>query len=306
MSAAPLDAPRRRDIADLKPSSTIRLGSTADWVAATDDAVWVGSTGPNAVHRIDATTGQVLAVAVPGKPLAGLATGFGSLWVPVCSETPAVARVDLARRQLADLFPVSFAAPEGGITTGSGSVWLMTDHAGTLTGLNPETGSAHRTLRVPAGSYNPLHSGGLLWVTRVAGSTVTAIDPVTAAAVATVQTGPAPRFLAAGYGSLWILNQGDGTLARIDARTQSLTATISLGTPGEGGDIAVGGGMVWTTVRGVPLSAVDASTGRLRCQWIGNGGDSLGVAHDSLWLINCRAGELSRIDLRTVLGQCGA
>ncbi len=60
---------------------------------------------------------------------------------------------------------------------------------------------------MPAGSYNPLHSGGLLWVTRVAGSTVTAIDPVTAAAVATVQTGPAPRFLAAGYGSLWILNQ---------------------------------------------------------------------------------------------------
>ncbi len=102
------------------------------------------------------------------------------------------------------------------------------------------------------------------------------------------------------------LESGDGTLARIDARTQSLTATISLGTPGEGGDIAVGGGMVWTTVRGVPLSAVDASTGRLRCQWIGNGGDSLGVAHDSLWLINCRAGELSRIDLRTVLGQCGA
>jgi streptogramin lyase len=307
MGVASLHAPSRRDIADLQTLSTIRLGAKADWVAVTDDSVWVGSTGPNAVHQIDAATGQVVAVVdVPGEPCAGLATGFGSLWVPLCAKRPAVARVDLLKRQLTGVFPVNLVTAEAGVTTGSGNVWLMTDHAGTLTGLNPLTGSVRRTLQVPAGSYNPLFSGGLIWVTRAAGATVTAVDPVAGDPVVSIDTGPEPRFLAAGYGAIWTLNQGDGTLSRIDARSKLLTATVQLDTPGPGGDIAVGGGMVWTTVRGVPLSAVDAYTAKVRCQWFGNGGDSVGVAHGSIWLINCRAGEISRIGLQAVLSQCGA
>lgn len=306
MGAASHHAPKRRDITELQPTSTIRLGATADWVAVTDDSVWVGSTGPNAVHQIDAATGQVVAtVEVPGEPRAGLATGFGSLWVPLCAVTPAVARVDLLERRLTGVFPVNLVTAEAGVTTGSGSVWLMTDHAGTLTGLNPGTGSVQQTLQVPTGSYNPLFGEGLIWVTRVAGATVTAVDPVTAAPKS-IDTGPAPRFLTAGYGAIWTLNQGDGTLSRIDARSKLVTATTRLDTPGLGGDIAVGGGMVWTTVRGVPLSAVDACTAELRCQWIGNGGDSVGVAHGSIWLINCRAGEISRFALETALSQCRA
>lgn len=306
MCAAPVHTPKRRDITDLKPLATIQLGATADWVAVTDDSVWVGSTGPNAVHQIDAATGQLVAtVHVPGKPCAGLATGFGSLWVPLCADTPAIAKIDLLKRQLTGVFPVSLVIAEAGVTTGYGNVWLMTDHAGTLAGLNPLTGSVHQTLQVPAGSYNPLFSGGLIWVTRVAGASVTAVDPVSTAPVALIDIGPAPRFLTAGYGAIWTLNQGDGTLSRIDARSRLVTATTRLDTPGLGGDIAVGSGMVWTTVRGVPLSAVDAYTAELRCQWIGNGGDSVGVAHGSIWLINCRAGEISRIALEAALRQCG-
>lgn len=85
-----------RPIGELKPSVTIRLGETADWVALTSDAVWVGSTGPNAVHRIDSKTSQRAAtVKLPGEPCAGLAIGFGSLWIPLCGRTPRLARVDL-------------------------------------------------------------------------------------------------------------------------------------------------------------------------------------------------------------------
>src|SRR5580693_1711868 len=111
----------RRSIAELTPEATIHVGKTADWVAITADAVWVGSTGPFAVHRIDPQTNQVVAsVALPGEPCAGLATGFGSLWVPMCTAKPSLAKVDLAANRLTAVFDVGPAAAEGGITAGAG------------------------------------------------------------------------------------------------------------------------------------------------------------------------------------------
>jgi hypothetical protein len=46
--------------ASLKPSATIELGGTADWALVTNDAVWVASTKPYAVLRIDRSTNKIL------------------------------------------------------------------------------------------------------------------------------------------------------------------------------------------------------------------------------------------------------
>ena len=35
--------------ASLKPSATLKIGGTADWVLVTDDAVWVAATKPYSV-----------------------------------------------------------------------------------------------------------------------------------------------------------------------------------------------------------------------------------------------------------------
>src|SRR5215467_12399768 len=78
LSASADNAPavRLRPIAELQATAVVRVGATADWVAITEDAVWVGSTGPFAVHRIDPHTNQRAAtVTLPGEPCAGLATG---------------------------------------------------------------------------------------------------------------------------------------------------------------------------------------------------------------------------------------
>jgi virginiamycin B lyase len=48
-----------------------------------------------------------------------------------------------------------------------------------------------------------------------------------------------------------------------------VTATITLGIPGPGGDITWGAGSIWTTVSGVPLTAVDGKTNQVLRQWIG-------------------------------------
>ncbi|MBS0396612.1 MAG: hypothetical protein JSR54_18475, partial [Proteobacteria bacterium] len=110
-------------------------------------------------------------------------------------------------------------------------------------------------------------------------------------------TGPRPRFLAAGGGSLYTLNQGDGTLTRIDLASRRPLATIALGTPGPGGDVAVGAGSVWTTMMGVPITATDLATDQVRRRWVGPGGDSLALTADALWLTDYHGGSVSRYAL---------
>lgn len=293
-----------RMISELKPTAIIHLGKTADWVAITPDAVWVGSTGPFAVNRIDPKTNTWTAtVKLGGEPCAGLATGFGSLWVPLCGKYPRLAKVNLASNELS-VFDVGPAAAEGGVTTSPDSVWLVIDKHGSLARIDPTDGGVRQTIRVPAGSYNPLYAEGQIWVTRADGSEITSVDAVTGAVLSTTPTGPGPRFLTAGAGAVWTLNQGDGSLTRVDARTRQVTHTTPLGIPGKGGDISFGGGMIWTTVWKVPLSMVDGASAALLCRWLGPGGDSLGIGHGAIWLTDYHAGTISRIELKDALMHC--
>lgn len=284
-------------------AATIKVGRTADWVTITADRVWVGSTGPNAVNAIDPRTNAVFSVALPGRPCAGLAADRQSVWVPLCSETPQLARVDRRTRRISGVFPVGPPAGEGGIAIGAGSIWLVTDRAGSLARIDPVSGAVVRVIQLPAGSYNPVFAGGMLWVTRVDGAEVSVVDPGTNTVVSSVPVGPNPRFTAAGAGAVWTLNQGDGTLSRIDTTRRSATVQ-PLETAGRGGDVAVQDGRVWTTMMKTPLTVSDARTGMPLCQWKGEGGDSLNVGHGAVWLTNLRAGTVSRIPLRTLPADC--
>ena len=301
---APLIHPK--PITDLKPIATLRLGETADWVAITADAVWVGSTGPFAVHRIDPRTNRRVAVVeLPGEPCAGLATGFGSLWVPLCTERRSLAKVDLSHSRLTAVFDIGPAREEGGVTTSRDSVWLVSDVNGSLARIDPKSGALRQTIQLPRGSYNPLYAMGRIWVTHAEGSELTSVDTVTGAVIATARTGPNPRFLTASPKAVWTLNQGDGSLTRVDSRT-TLTVTTPLGIPGHGGDIKYGDGLIWTTVRKIPLSAVDSKTSKVLCQWVGEGGDSLGIGHGSIWLTDYHGGTVTRFDLKDAAARCRA
>lgn len=306
---APSDAVARdayRPIQELTPTATIHLGKTADWVAISDHGVWVGSTGPNAVSEIDPRTNRLVAtIPLPGDPCAGLAVGHGGLWVPLCAHPNALVRVDLRTRKVTSVAGIGPADREGGITTSPDSVWLIVDRKGTLARIDPGSGRVRQRIHVPGGSYNPLYSAGQIWVTRADGAQVTVVDADTGEIAATVRSGPNPRFLTSGDGAVWTLNQGDGTLTRIDAKRRRVIQTTALGTPGRGGDIKFGGGMVWTSFAKVPLTVVDGNSGFVLCQWTGPGGDALGIAHGAIWLTNYGAGTIGRIEIADALRHCG-
>jgi DNA-binding beta-propeller fold protein YncE len=295
----------RRQIAELEPTATIRIGKTADWVAIGSGAVWVGSTGPNAVSQIDPGANKLIAsIPLPGNPCAGLVLGHGALWVPLCAKPNALARVDVHTRRVTLVTGVGPVDKEGGIASSPDSIWLIVDRRATLERIDPSSGRIRQTIHVPPGSYNPLYSAGQIWVTRADGAEVTVVDAATGKISARLRSGPGPRFLTSGAGAVWTLDQGDGSLTRIDTKTRRVTQTIALGTPGHGGDIKFGGGMVWTTMSRVPLTVVDGNTGIVLCQWIGPGGDSLGVGHGAIWLTNYEAGTISRIEISNALRHC--
>jgi virginiamycin B lyase len=292
----------------IKPEAIFKIGEDADWVQITDDAVWVASSKPASVHRIDPKTNKEVAIVpVPGDPCAGLAFGFGSLWVPLCAKQEraeqsrgkqnSIVRVDPRTNRISATIPIGPAGEEGGIAASNDSIWIVTDSAGTLVRIDPVTNRARQKLSIAPGSYNPLFSESMIWITGGSADILTAVDASSGAVLATIRVGPKPRFLAAGGGSIWTLNQGDGTVTRVDAQSRKVTATVIVGIPGPGGDIAFGAGSIWTSVFGVPLTAIDGKTDKVLRQWVGPGGDALRFGHDSLWLTDYKRGTLSRIAL---------
>lgn len=284
--------------AQLRPVATIKIGGTADWVLMTRDAVWVASTKPYAILRVDPATNAVgSAIRIPDEACSGLAVGFGSIWVPICGSTPALVRIDEANNTISATLAIPPADAEGGIATGQDSVWLVSDKNGTLNRIDPATNSIRQKISIPPGSYNPIFDNGIVWITSVERSVLAAVDAASGRVLDSVAVGPKARFLTAGGGSIWTLNQGDGSVTRVDEQTRKVIATIRVGIPGVGGDIGYGAESVWPTVFDVPLSRIDANTNTVVRQWIGSGGDSLRVGHGSLWLTDYKKGLLLRFPL---------
>lgn len=287
----------------LKPSARFKIGGTADWVLVTDDAVWVASTKPYSVQRIDPATNRVVAkVRLSGEACSGLAFGFGSVWVPVCGKKPLLARVDALTNQVTAVLPIAPAGPEGGITASGDSIWMVTDKKGTtLSRINPATNTVRQKISIPAGSYNPLTSGSMVWITGFDKNVVTVVDASSGKVLASIPVGSKPRFLTSGGGSVWTLNQGDGSVTRIDTNSRKVTATIPVGIPGPGGDLGYGADSVWATTFDFPLTRIDGQTNKVLRQWVGRGGDSLRFGYDSIWLTDYYRGLLWRIPFKATL-----
>jgi virginiamycin B lyase len=225
----------------IKPTATIKIGGTADWVLVTEDAVWAASTKPYAVLRIDPATNKIVErIRIPAEACSGLASGFGSIWAPICGKKPALVRIDAAKNAISTMLPIAPAGPEGGIAASDDSVWLVTDQNGTLVRIDPSTNSVRQKISIPHGSYNPIFSDGTVWVTGIEKNVLTSVDANSGKVLESISIGPKPRFLAAGGGSIWTLNQGDGTVSRVDEKGRKLVATIQVGIPGTGGDIDYG------------------------------------------------------------------
>ncbi len=290
----------------LKPEAIFTVPGVPDWLAVDEGgaAMWVSNKPKDSVSKLDPKSGTVTAtVAVGKRPCSGLATGFGSLWVPNCGDAttaPSMSRVDLKTGEVVATIKTGVGNTEGAIATGAGSVWLLTDAKGTLARFDPATNAVVAEIYLSPGSYGVAFGEDAVWVTSTENSTVTRVDPHTNLVVETIAVGKAPRFITTGGGAVWTLNQGDGSVSRIDPKTNKVVATVEVGVPGGGGDISVGEGSVWVTAFDFPLSRIDLSTNTVVQQFHGKGGDAVRVGLGSVWLSNLAASNVWRLDPRRV------
>ena len=286
-------------ITALKPDAVFEVPGAPDWIAI-EESVWVSNFPKNTVARLDPKTNKVLAmVPVGNKPCSGLATGFGSLWVPLCGDQ-GLARVDLKEGKVTATIPIGIADSEGGLAEGAGSIWLMTDKKGTLSRIDPATNKVVAEIQVPSGSFTVAFGEGAVWVTGTETNVLTRVNPETNLVVETIPVGKSPRFLTIGGGFVWTLNQTSGDVSKVDPKTNKVVGTIEVGVPGPGGEIAFGEGSVWVTSFEFPISRIDSTTNKVVQQFAGEGGDAIRVGLGSVWLSNIRAGNVWRLDPRRI------
>jgi virginiamycin B lyase len=285
----------QRSMTTLHPKATFQLGGDPDWLALTDDSVWITNSKLNRIVRLDATTDKSAESLPLANPCSGLAVGFGSLWSPSCTDHNLV-RIDLKTRKIVATIPAAPANSEGGIAIGAGSVWLVTAPKGILARIDPLTNRIVAQIEISSGSVAPAFAGGSVWITSTGNNLLTRVDPATNKAVSTTRVGKAPRFLTVGAGSVWTLNQGEGTISRVDATSGKLVATIDAGLSGKGGEITYGEGAIWATLIGFPLTRIDPATNKVTQQFSGKGGDSIRVGLGSIWLTDLFGGDVWRID----------
>jgi YVTN family beta-propeller protein len=270
-----------------------------DWIAI-DESVWISHYPANVITRIDPKTNKLLEPVKVGKnPCAGLAAGFGSLWVPICGDQ-SVSRIDLKTGKITATFPIPVPDSEGGLATGAGSVWLVTDKKGTLARIDPDNNKVVAEIQLPEGSFNVNFGEGSVWATSTTKNVLTRVDPNTNLVVESIAVGKTPRFFAIGEGVVWVLNQGDGSVSKVDVKTNKVVETIQTGASGQGGDISVGEGSVWVTVFDLPLTRIDVASNKVVQQFTGEGGDAVRFGLGSVWLCHLKGGKVWRFDPKRI------
>ena len=215
----------------------------------------------------------------------GLAVGFGSVWV-ACRNLGAVQRVDPGTGRV--LATIRVSDPVWTVTVGEGSVWAISLRGTRLTRIHPGSNSVQATIAL--GGLVPYiwAGGGALWAADDAAQELIRVDPGTNLPIARVRVGNGPAGFAFDGTFVWVLNHRENTLDRIDPATNGVVrvATIPGGEQVAAERIAVFGGDLWITGRGLDLLRVSRANGSVLGQTeIGAGGIDVVTDGTNLWAV---------------------
>jgi DNA-binding beta-propeller fold protein YncE len=219
----------------------------------------------------------------------GLAIGYGSAWV-ACHEQRAVQRVDLATGRV---FPLIYVTePVWAVTAGEGGVWAIALRGSAVHRIDPVSSRVTATISLSGSVPYAWAGGGALWAADDEGQVLIRIDPATNAEVARLAVGNGPAGFAFDGSFAWVLNHRENTLDRINPVTNGVTrmATIPGGEQVAAERIAVFGGDLWITGRGLDLLRVSRSNGAVLGQTeIGAGGIDVVTDATNLWTVPYQA-----------------
>jgi virginiamycin B lyase len=281
----------------LKPE--VELPIAPAWMAATDALIVPSAQG--GLVKIDSRSNKaaepVMAVA---KPCGGAVIGFDSLWAPDCAAG-AIARLDAKTWKSTAQVAGGAGTAQPAVAVTADSLWAFTDDRSTLARIDPENNKIVAQLRFQSKCTSLTFAEAALWALCPVEDRLYRVNPETAVVEKHVDLSANPRAVVFGENSLWALCLKDGKIERIDPKTNKVTKTIELEVAGSaGGGIAFGGGAVWVTLDGFPLTKIDVVSEKVVQQFWGAGGGAIQFAFNAIWLSNLKEGTLWRIDPRRV------
>ena len=254
--------------------------------------------GPDAGRIPNIASVRVCAAAGPYWPTMTLALRGDVAWV-ACKEQARIVRLALpGGRRTAT---VMLDAPVIAVAAGLGSIWAL-DSGSTLYRLDSGRARVTRRIRLGANAaYNIWLGAGSVWVADDQGSRVLRVSPASNRVVARITVGDGPADMVFAGTRAWLLSHRDNTLYRIDATSNEATLLSTLGDPDAAAErLALLGGRLWVTGRGVPLLEVDPETGAtVRSIDIGGTGIDVVASVGSLW-IPTRTAEVDRTGFPTM------
>jgi YVTN family beta-propeller protein len=224
------------------PTKSVRVQGRPNNIVVARGNAWVVRSGIDRLAAIDATTVKRRSFSPRVGNPAGVAAGFGKLWV-ANQDGPTLIPVGLkSHRQEGP----AVALPAGGrpvaVAVGEHAVWVgIRGGAGRLVRVDPRARQSVKSIALTAGLQNIAVGGGAVWVIARRANTVTRVD-IASATQRQIFVGERPVGIAYGQGAVWVTNNGDDTVTRIDAGSLN-TAVIETGRGPKG--VAVGAGGVW-------------------------------------------------------------
>jgi hypothetical protein len=314
-------------IASLKADAELPLAPR--WMVFSDSVLIPNKAG--GLERFDVKTNKLVDPVAGTQGLCGgAASGFTSVWIPDCA-THSLVRLDAkvaadpkapahgqgnkdkagekeaeksAPPKLAD--PVSITAGAGSavpsVAATADSVWILSDDKTTLSRVDPDQNKVVAELRLPAGCNSLNFGETALWVTCPADHLVLRVNPVKTLVEKRIEVSAQPSALVIGESSLWVLCLKEGKIDRIDPKTNKVSKTIETGVSGSAiGGLAFGGGSLWVSLPGFPITRIDPTDEKVVQQFQGAGGGAIFFGQNSLWLTNVQEGTLWRIDPKRVV-----
>jgi streptogramin lyase len=289
------------DASALPISHKIHVGGDPDWLGTGFGSVWVAVPKNNELVRVDPVHNIVQArIAVDKEPCYGIGTGMERVWVLNC-QGQTLTRIDPKTNKVDLRVPVKIdPAGEGSIAAGARNAWFVSNedgHSSTLTQVDVKNGRTVRRIAVGKDSAVVKLGFGSVWVVSSGESKVYRVDPAAGKVVAMIGVAAGPRFATTGAGSLWVLSQSDGSVARIDPLTNTVKAVIAAQVPGAGGEICYGGGLIWVTMSGTPVTRIDPARNKVVDQY-GNypKADAIRYGFGAVWVSDHGKGDLWRIE----------
>jgi YVTN family beta-propeller protein len=187
-------------------SAPVEVGGTAfgspnGTVTVDLGSVWVVF-GDSTLARLDPGTGRVLESTRAGIQPAGIASGFGSIWVSNSGEAT-VYRYNPSTFVEGPIQTTAVGTRPTGIAIGAGAVWVTNTADDTVTRIDLRSGAAPH-IPVGDGPTAVTVVGDAVWVVNTGSGTLSRIDPATNEVERTIEIGHAPAGIVLAAGLLWV------------------------------------------------------------------------------------------------------